>query len=247
MIKVINKALDILEYVSQKEKSCTLSEIALAIGEKPTTVSNIVQTLLKRDYLERGENGGYRLGIEAYILTGSTPNYNSILYEVSEEPLRELVKTVQADGVIGVFKGDKKYTILRIRCDSLISVSSSVYDNKNPCATETGLILLAHQEPKIIERVISENEATSIFKGKEELIQAMEKIKTDGYCISFFHDELRAVAAPLFCNGKVVAAIGLYQPRLNQSPETETLLKNSILETSKNISKKLSERIKHNE
>ena len=55
MIKVLHKSLNVLEYISRYPEGQPLSSIAAAIGEKPTTTSNIVQVLAKRNYLERVE------------------------------------------------------------------------------------------------------------------------------------------------------------------------------------------------
>ena len=53
MIKVLHKALNVLEFISRYPEGQPLSAIAAAIGEKATTTSNIVQVLAQRNYLER--------------------------------------------------------------------------------------------------------------------------------------------------------------------------------------------------
>lgn len=247
MIKVLHKAFDILEYVASEKDSCSLSRIAEAIGEKPTTVSNIVQTLLKRDYLERDGKGLYRLGIRAYILAGSTPEYDSILCEISEAPLREVVKDVQADGVISVFRNRKKYIVLRILSDSLVRVSPSVYGNTNPCSTETGLVLLAYQKPDTIRQVAASCQLPPFCKDEGELFRLLERIRKEGFFMSFSSERLRAAAAPLYCGREVVSAIGLYQPRFEESQKADELMKTRILETANIISKGLTESMKQSE
>ena len=57
MIKVLHKALNILEYISGFPEGQTLTAIANAIGEKNTTTSNIIHVLAERNYLERCSNG----------------------------------------------------------------------------------------------------------------------------------------------------------------------------------------------
>ena len=50
MIKVLHKALDILEFVSyDKNRTYSLTEIAQEIDEKPTTCANIIKTLLDQN------------------------------------------------------------------------------------------------------------------------------------------------------------------------------------------------------
>ena len=60
MIKVIHKALNILEYLARHEEGVSLSAIAAHIEERTTTTSNIVKDLSDRGYLER-VNGKWKL------------------------------------------------------------------------------------------------------------------------------------------------------------------------------------------
>lgn len=57
MIQVIQRALDIFEFLAEEpHKSRSLSEISNAIGIQPSTCANIVKTLVQRGYLVKSQN-----------------------------------------------------------------------------------------------------------------------------------------------------------------------------------------------
>src|SRR5690554_7672569 len=91
MIQVINRALNILELVSkEKEREYSLSEIASTLNLNVSTCANIIKTLVNRGYLEQqGRKQGYKLGAQAFYLTGNYSNKKELL-RVSMEPLKAL-------------------------------------------------------------------------------------------------------------------------------------------------------------
>jgi DNA-binding IclR family transcriptional regulator len=63
MVQVVIKAFDILELIAQaKGKSVTLTEISSILNLKQPTVSNIINTLISKGYVEHiGKKKGYKL------------------------------------------------------------------------------------------------------------------------------------------------------------------------------------------
>ena len=70
MIQVLNRALDILEYIAQTDgMPQQLKDIAAHLGLHEATCANILKTLAARDYVEQAKRGaGYTLGPMAYYL-----------------------------------------------------------------------------------------------------------------------------------------------------------------------------------
>ena len=162
MIKVIHKALNILEYLSTKPEGETLSAIAAHIGEKTTTVSNIVQVLAKRNYLERSD-GKWTLGIGAYMLTGASHRYDRALCSKAEPILQRLAAQTAAEAVLSVWRGQERFVLLRASDKSSVTVNHNYPESKTVFHTATGMILLAEQTPAVIDAYIAENGIDAVF------------------------------------------------------------------------------------
>lgn len=241
MIKVLHKALDILEYISNdKDKQYSLTEIAQAINEKTTTCSNIVMTLLERGYVERAGKRGYKLGAMAYKMVNMA-GYNISLVEAAKEPLKRFANHIGADAVLSVLKNRRKHALIRIESESIIRVDSSALDISDPYLTSTGLLLLAYEQEEVVAGLMKQNGIPSIFSSQEEYIRFLSAVRTEGYLSMTIKKEVAEVAAPIIANGNVIAAIGVYMPQYKFTAEFGKSVIENILKTSDEISKKLSE------
>ncbi len=239
MIKVLHKALDILEFISHdKDKVYSLTEIANEIDEKPTTCSNIIKTLLERGYVERVGKRGYKLGIMAYSIVNIS-GYDIDLVNKAKDPLKELSEKINASAVLSVLKNNRKYVLLRIESNSIIQVNSTAMDISDPYKTSTGLVLLAYQQEDVINELIIQNGLPLDFTNKEEYLSFLSSIRKDEYLSMTVKKEIAEVAAPIKSNGNVVAAIGVYMPKYKFTPEFQKKVEESIIKTSAEISGKL--------
>ena len=92
MIQVINRALNILELVSkERDRDFSLGEIANSLNLNASTCANIIKTLVNRGYLEqKAIKQGYKLGAQAYYLTGNFSNRKELLLLFLVHPLHLL-------------------------------------------------------------------------------------------------------------------------------------------------------------
>lgn len=241
MIKVLHKALDILEYISNdKDKQYSLTEIAQAINEKPTTCSNIVMTLLKRGYVERTGKRGYKLGIMAYKLVNMA-GYDVALVAAAKKTLKKFSNQIGADSVLSVLKNKRKHALIRIESESIIKVDFSALDISDPYLTSTGLLLLAYEEEFIVKELIKQYGIPSIFSSEEEYIGFLSGVRNDGYLSMTIKKEVAEVAAPIIVNGNVIAAIGVYMPKYKFTSEFSKIVIDCILKAAKEIAGILAE------
>ena len=70
MIKVLHKALNVLEVMSQSKKDVfTLNELANICNIPKSTLAGILKDLCEARYLEKDAVRGYRLGVMCFSLT----------------------------------------------------------------------------------------------------------------------------------------------------------------------------------
>lgn len=224
MIKVIHKALNILEYLSAKPEGESLSAIAAHIGEKPTTVSNIVQVLAKRNYLERAD-GRWKLGVSAYMLTGSVQDYDRVLYSKAQPILQRLSAETAATVTLTMWRGLERYALLRVSDDSAVTVNRHYPEANDVYRTPTGIVLLAEQPEETIDAYIAANGVPgSKAPTQEEIAGFKEKLcqqKKAGLCARA-NDVVFEAAVPVHdVSGRVRTAIGLYLPLFRANDREE--------------------------
>lgn len=224
MIKVLHKAMNVLECVSRVPEGLPLSAIAAAIGEKATTTSNIVQVLAKRNYLERVD-GKWKLGIGAYLLTGSTLDYDRTVALRAEPLLRELADRTKTTAVLSVWRGNERYVILRVSDGSAVTVNRTYPEAREIYGTATGILLLSAQDDAVIDAHIAAHgipdnpaptpEQTDAFR---EMLKACRR---RGYFYRETADVFEA-AAPVRYRG-VRTAVGIFLPRFRLENKEETV------------------------
>ena len=226
MIKVLHKALNILEYLSRYPDGQTLSAIAAHIGEKPTTTSNIVQVLAGRNYLERTD-GRWKLGVSAYLLTGSAVDYDRALCSLAEPILRVLADDTEASVVLSVWRGSERYVLLRIADESAVTVNRAYPLATEVYSTATGMMLLACQPREIIDAYIEANGLPGIAEPADKAVAAflatLALSRERGYYIRE-KESIFEAAAPLHeADGSVRTAVGIFLPQF-RAGEREKLV-----------------------
>ena len=61
-VQSVERALDIIETVASAQEGKSLTEIAAITGLHKSTVYRLIMTLLNRNYLDKMEDGNYKLG-----------------------------------------------------------------------------------------------------------------------------------------------------------------------------------------
>lgn len=226
MIKVLHKALNILEFVSRDPEGQPLSAIAAAIGEKPTTTSNIVQVLAKRNYLERA-GGKWRLGINAYLLTGSASDYDQTVCRRAEPLLRALAEETKTSAVLSVWRGNERYVLLRITDGSPVTVNRKYPEAREIYQTATGILLLSAQSPEIVAAQMANhgipgNPAPSAEE-TEEFLRTLERCRMQGYYYRETEDVFEAAAPVRDSAGEIRTAVGIFLPRFRMTDRERTV------------------------
>lgn len=237
MIKVLHKALDIIEFIASGDEGRTLGSISDAIGEKNTTCSNIVQTLLKRNYLEKDEDGKYRLGIMLYNIAKTSLDFDEILCSAARGPLEELAINTKSQCVLSILRNNKKYILLNCDSDSIIHININKIQASDPYISTTGLLLLAYKNEGEIDDLIKEKGIPKIFSDGAAFKAALSKIKKEGLNTFLFGDKIYEISAPVFLGGKVVAAVGLYRPLYEVTSEMERTAVFELLKAADKINK----------
>jgi DNA-binding IclR family transcriptional regulator len=249
MIQVIHRALDILELVAKdRNKEYGLGEIADNLKLKHSTCSNIIKTLVNRNYLEQsGKKQGYKLGIKAYYLTGNFSHKEELL-RVAADPMRELRNKLNESCVLAVIQGNMRVILHKELSTHELQVVSR-REEKNAWMTATGRIILACMNPETRERFIHKyglptEEMWPEVKNEDDLTVELEKIRKKQFAIHFDGAYVVGVGIPIYKNDEVLASIGIYLPEVRFTYSMQEQIFSEIQKTANIISSELSRSIK---
>ena len=216
MIQVVNRALGILEYVANnKERSCSLTEIAQNMQLNPPTCANILKTLVDANYLEHlGRKQGYKLGPSVYRLTGDL-SYNQSLLQVAKPEMEKLTQQLNETCILGIIRNQKRYILHTVNCDQDLQVRSKT--ERDIYETASGLILLAFLTEKELDALIANVglPQSGIWKGIKTLKQlqaALQKIRLKRLAFTLSPSHIVGLAVPIEKNGTVIAGLSVFLP-----------------------------------
>lgn len=243
MIQVINRALDILEFIAKEpDKSRSLSEIAEKLELNSGTCANIIKTLVTRKYIEKlDKKKGYCLGAKSYGLTGSE-GYKKDLTEAAREELESLTEKLNENSLLAVLDHDMRREIVRVM--STHPIQANTASEKRAYDSSSGRALIAMLSDTEFEKFIKQyglpkKGEWEDVKDKKSLMQQIIKIRDQGYATQLTSGKIFGLAVPVYKNDKVIASLSVYMPQFRYAKSNKSEVIELLKQSSKNISKKL--------
>ena len=243
MIQVIHRALNILEFVARdRGREYTLSEISDNLGLNHGTCSNIIKTLSDRKYIEQtGKRKGYKLGVQAYYLSGNFSNKRELL-SVSVGPMKTLCHKLNESCILAVAKDNMRVNLHKeLGTHELQVVSSN--EEKNIYLTATGRMILAcmtrEEQTEYLNKFGLPGEMWPEIKNEEELFYELDKIKEGSICLHFAESYIVGIGVPIYKNDSIVASLGIYLPESRFTGKTRDQIYSEISKTARHISREL--------
>ncbi|MBC8033735.1 MAG: helix-turn-helix domain-containing protein [Chitinophagaceae bacterium] len=221
MIQVIVRAIDILEFIAQHGKEpVQLIRIAENAGLSQPTTANIVKTLVYKNYLEHvGRKEGYRLGANAYHLTGNL-SYNQNLILSAKDPMEELTHQLNETCLLGVLRNKKRYLLHVVHSNQDLQVRTHI--EAEVYKTASGRLLLAYLSPKELDNLIQalglpQPQVWPGTQTREGLEKALQKIRKDGLVQTLSPTHIIGFAIPIYKNKQVLASLSVFLPESRAS------------------------------
>lgn len=207
-VKVLDKALDILECFSESKQELSLSELAELTQQSTSTAYRIIKTLESRNFLIRHENKKFSLGLKIMYLGGlGTGSTIERLKNISLPIMSKLREEVNESISIYIREGNKRICITRLESTNSLRQVIRVGDKYNINQGATGKILLAYAS-EITQQTI-------LLDEYPKWITTFQQIQHDGYAISSSEraEGVSAIAVPIFgLNNTILAALSLSGP-----------------------------------
>lgn len=225
MPTVTARVLDVLAAFSATHRRLTLSELAARAGLPLSTAHRLVGELTAWGALERGEDNRYRIGLRLWEVGALAPRSLG-LRETAMPFLEDLYEVTRQNVQLAVLDGSEVVYVERLSGRTAVHVLTRVGGRLPLHATGVGLVLLAHADPDLRERVLAQplrryTEKTVCDPG--ELRRTLAGVRTTGVAISDGQIEVIALsiaAAVRGPGGDVVAAVSVVVPAVGTNPHT---------------------------
>lgn len=242
--KTVVRSMDILNlFLDHSELS--FQEIIELSGIPKTSVYRMLMSLEEMQFLEKGDDGKYRLGI-IFLKFGSLVSERLDIRRIAYPVMEELHNDVKEAVNLIIRKGDKTVYIEKIDRKQKVRLYTAVGRESPLYAGACSRIILSFlpddEIKDYLERVEFKPFASGTILDKEKHYELIEKARKDRYTVSNseLEDHTVSVSAPIFdYNGKVAAGLSIAGIEANYHEENIKKFSKKVIEAADKISARL--------
>jgi len=249
LVQSVERALDILDCLSECPKGCGIGELSKILGLSKSTIHRLITTLKYKKYVTQNkENDKYQLDIKVLNLSSSMTNSMDLI-SISRPYIHEFATKV--DEVIHLCIPDESYSNI-IYVDKVssehtsrnIAMSSSIGKKAPIYCTASGKLLLSQYSDDKIRNLLKDTEfvkyAENTITDINVLIDEIHDIRKNLYSLDNIECDtgVICIAVPIFDRtNKMIAATSLSSVTLFNNIESLLKYKNGFMTVANNISK----------
>jgi IclR family KDG regulon transcriptional repressor len=247
-IKSIDKALNLLEFLSKNRNEIGIAEISEKMNMGLSTVHRILNTLKYRGYvLQNQKTAKYILGMKLFELGCEVQDTKNIIHK-ARPYLKRLSELTMETANLAILE-DKEVVYLDTIESSEILRTGIHQGTRLPAhCTALGKAMLAYISEEDLNILYNNNEHfVSITKNSistlDELRKDLNKVKEQGYAIDReeFKVGINCISCPIFNkNRELIAAISITGPATRLTLDKMKNDKNILMNLSKQISENIS-------
>jgi DNA-binding IclR family transcriptional regulator len=214
---VTARALSVLGAFSAVTPRLTLSQISRATGLPVATVFRLAGELELAGFLQRDEANYYSLGIRLWEMGLLTPVHGR-LREIAMPYLLNLQYVTKETVQLAVSDGLDAVYVEKLTSEIGVPIQSRIGSRIPLHATAVGQVLLAYADAALIDQIVDLPLTTytdSTITTKKALLRELSNVRDRGYAFSSseYVPGAVAIAAPVFVNGAIEAALGVVNYR----------------------------------
>ncbi len=143
-VPALEKALDVLEYLSDQAVPMTQAQLARALNRQAGEIFRMLACLESRGYLRREPTtGAYSLTLKLFELSRTHSPYEELL-SVAQPLMRGLAEGLRESCHLSVFHRDRLLVLAQEESPKPFRLSVEVGSLHSPLHTTSGRVLLAH-------------------------------------------------------------------------------------------------------
>ncbi|TDO94345.1 IclR family transcriptional regulator [Halanaerobium saccharolyticum] len=246
LIKSLDRALDILELIVDRENGMGVTEISRELEIHKSTVYRLLDTLKFRGFLEKNEdNHKYIAGIKLFELSSKV--LNEIDSRVRVRPyLEELMQKTEETIHLGILDAGEVIYLDKVESNATIRMYSQVGKRVPAHSTSLGKAIMAHLPEERVKEILKEKgmekNTENTITEVDKFLDHLEKVRKQGYAVDDEEQEedIRCIAGPIFNHqGKVVAAFSISAPMTRMTESRMNELAELVVEYSQKMSRSL--------
>lgn len=212
MVASVDRAIELLFILENSPREMGVTELSRELGVQKSTVHNLLQTLLARDFVRQTETGHYTLGFRLMPLgLACTERLN--IRRMASPYLKELAAEVEEVVLLAVLSAGQLTIVDKVEPSRPIFLIPR-FDYCNTFhSTALGKVFLAYASHEFYEKVMAEplpQHTAKTILDKDRLQAELLQIRLQGYAVASNEtiEGVTCVGAPIInANGKIEAAI----------------------------------------
>ena len=238
MIQVIHKAATILETIASRNgQKVSLRDIADAAGLNHATCANILQSLKNVGFVEQpDQRKGYTIGfrLASLILEGTSPKD---LLSFAFPLVDRLRDRINENVILSVLSGNQREVIYS--AEGVHELNATTPARVSVYRASTGRVILAHRQEAFVEELFRQTGLPGAdwpeIDSLEGLLCALARIRAEQCYVTVNKSHISSMAVPVFCKGKVIAALGFYLPQVRLEERGEAYYRVPLMETAERL------------
>lgn len=241
-VQSIDRALDIIEVLSQETQGLGVTEIAGRIGLHKSTAHRIITTLANRGYVNKTDKGTYKIGLN--LIESVSCYINSLELQTEARPyIARITSELGLTSHLGVLDGDQVVYIEKMDVFSNVRMYSQIGVHVPAQSCSLGKCLLSNYSASDVRKIMTDCTFIKFTKNTissiDELLADLDLVRSRGWSIDDEESELghRCLAAPIYdYRGDIIAAISASGPTKTftkeRIPQISQFLKAQAMEIS---------------
>lgn len=214
-VQSVERALDVLEVLSDAGAEVGLSELAARTGLPYGTIHRLLRTLVTRGYVRQDSDRKYVLGAAALRLGESAER---LLSRWARPYLAQLVEISGETANLAVADGDSVVYVAQVPSPRRLRMFAEVGRHVLPHCTAVGKVLLAARPADEAEQVLRRTglprRTPQTATDPEAVLDELAKVRALGYALDRGEEEVdvHCVAVPVVHRGRAVASMSISGP-----------------------------------
>ena len=212
-IRVLGRAFDILETLSDTNSPMTLTEIAAATGLSKSTAHRILSAMLDRSYVAKNDSGDYTIGFRIIEIAGTHINNLELLTE-ARPFLSNITRELALTAHLGILDGPDVVYLEKIDGHPNSQLYTQIGHRSPGFCSSIGKCLMSCLSREELDSVLDECDfrkyTRKTITGRQEFIRHLRLVRLQGWAIDDeeYEDGHRCIGAPVYdYRGLPVAAI----------------------------------------
>src|SRR5580692_8497705 len=248
----VERALAMLEAVSQVSDGLSNAEISRKLNIPKSSASYILRTLEVQGYLTRdAESGKYRVGLKILSLSRGALGGLDVR-GVALPVMRHLTHQTGLTCHLAVLDGADAVYIEKVEPEGFIRMDTWVGRRMRVHATSVGKAIVAYIPQDRLEEILRksgmEKRTPKTLTTLPRLLKELEKVRAQGYAVDDEENNLgaRCLGAPIFDErGSIEASLGLSGTTQQVSPQTMPRILEALKDAARHISMGMGYRSPH--